>query len=118
MRFHCRCRHCERRKMFRDDPRVLERAAFPKCDCGAQDWRVDRWMMARDTSVARCDCAGYPFPHRRGSFFCWHRADGTDRLPGHDDFWTRDMTQEQHDALVAQHQAEDQETFLPLEAAA
>ncbi|WP_186061014.1 hypothetical protein [Burkholderia gladioli] len=118
MRFHCRCRHCERRKTFRDDPRVLERSAFPKCACGARDWRYDKWMNNRDTGATACRCNGYPFPHRRGSFLCRHRKDGSDRLPGDPDFWDRGMTQEQHDELVARYSAEDQETFLPLEAAA
>lgn len=118
MRFHCRCRHCDRRRVFRDDPRVLERSAFPKCACGARDWRYDKWMNNRDTGAMACFCKGYPFPHRRSSIYCHHRKDGSDRLPGHPDFWDRGMTQEQHDELVARYRAEDQETFLPLEAAA
>ncbi|MCM2537690.1 hypothetical protein NDN94_07595 [Burkholderia glumae] len=104
--------------MFRDDPRVLERSAFPKCACGARDWRYDKWMNNRDTGAMACCCKGYPFPHRRSSIYCHHRKDGSDRLPGHPDFWDHGMTQEQHDELVARYRAEDQETFLPLEAAA
>ncbi|QOV06327.1 hypothetical protein CPT_Maja_107 [Burkholderia phage Maja] len=57
-------------------------------------------MNDRDTGKTRCDCAGYWFPHRRSSIYCQHRKDGSDRLPGHEDFWTRDMSQEEHDALV------------------
>lgn len=60
-------------------------------------------MMNRDTTTMRCDCAAYHFPHRRGSLYCWHRADGGDRYPGDIDFWDRNMTQEQHDALVAEN---------------
>jgi hypothetical protein len=60
-------------------------------------------MTNRNTTAMRCDCAAYHFPHRRGSLYCWHRADGSDRYPGDADFWDRGMTQEQHDELVAEH---------------
>lgn len=36
-----------------------------------------------------CNCTGYPFFHRKGSLFCWFRADGTDRYPGDPDFCDR-----------------------------
>ncbi|MBR8234634.1 hypothetical protein K6W26_22990 [Burkholderia sp. AU42008] len=117
-RFHCRCRHCDRRKVLLDKPDVLEQSAYPQCDCGERNWRIDKWMMQRNAGTTRCDCAGWWFPHRMGCFYCLHRKDGSDRLPGHPDFWTRDMTQEQHDALVARYQSESLETFSPLEAAA
>ncbi|HEF4773689.1 TPA: hypothetical protein SAP42_005642 [Burkholderia multivorans] len=117
-RFHCRCRRCDRRRVLLDKPGVLEQAAYPECLCGARDWRVDKWMMERNAGKTRCDCGGYWFPHRMGCFYCWHRKDGSDRLPGHPDFWTRDMTQEQHDALVAQHRADLQKAEFPFEAAA
>ncbi len=100
-------------------PDTFEQAAYPKCvQCGARDWRLDVWMMKRDTTATRCDCAGYHFPHRMGSFYCWHRPDGSDRLPGDVDFWTRDMTQDDHDALVAARRAELDENELPLREAA
>ncbi|KWN77083.1 hypothetical protein WT90_06890 [Burkholderia stagnalis] len=108
-RFHCRCRNCDRRRVLQDKPGVLEDAAYPTCLCGARDWRIDKWMMERNAGATRCDCAGYWFPHRMGCFYCQHRKDGSDRLPGHSDFWTRDMTQDQHDALVAQYSAESRE---------
>nr|DAP64237.1 MAG TPA: hypothetical protein [Caudoviricetes sp.] len=100
LRFHCRCRKCDRRRVFRDDPDVLESAIFPTCFCGENNWRKDKWMNNRDTGKTRCDCPGYHFPHRMSSFYCQHRKDGTDRLPGHADFWDRNMTQEEHDELV------------------
>jgi hypothetical protein len=101
-----------------DKPDVLEQAAYPACACGTKNWRIDKYMMRRDTRATRCDCPGYWFPHRMGCFYCQHRADGSDRLPGDPDFWGRDMTQEQHDALVAQHQACGQENLMPQLAAA
>ncbi|MDT9046451.1 MULTISPECIES: hypothetical protein [Enterobacteriaceae] len=45
-------------------------------------------MNARDTTAMACTCGGsgaYHYPHRRGSPFCWYRADGTDRFPGDPD---------------------------------
>lgn len=65
---------------------------LPRCSCGARDWRADKWMNNRPTGRdgARCDCSGYWFPHRRGSLYCWYRADGTDRLPGDEDFVGRE----------------------------
>ncbi|WP_254212108.1 hypothetical protein [Burkholderia multivorans] len=74
--------------------------------------------MLEQAAYPECLCGGYWFPHRMGCFYCWHRKDGSDRLPGHPDFWTRDMTQEQHDALVAQHRADLQKADFPFEAAA
>ncbi|ABL96738.1 hypothetical protein BcepF1.007 [Burkholderia phage BcepF1] len=102
-RFHCRCRKCDRRRVFRDNPEKVEAKLFPRCECGKRDWRLDKWMNNRDTGKTRCDCAGYSFPHRMSTIYCWHRKDGSDRLPGHEDFWTRDMTQEQHDELVRRY---------------
>jgi len=46
-------------------------------------------MNRRDTTKTRCDCEGYWFPHRRGSLFCWMRADGSPRYPGDPDFADR-----------------------------
>jgi hypothetical protein len=103
-RFHCRCRHCDARRVLTLHPEKYDRRSYPPCrKCKKKNYRIDRWMTNRDTTAARCDCAAYHFPHRRGSLYCWHRKDGSDRLPGHVDFWTRDMTQDDHDALVAQH---------------
>ncbi|MGX7006188.1 hypothetical protein [Caballeronia sp. KNU42] len=53
-------------------------------------------MNQRDTRKARCFCAGYWFPHRQSSLFCWYRADGTDRFPGDPDFADRN-----YDGLAA-----------------
>ncbi|WP_441227983.1 hypothetical protein AB7813_08230 [Tardiphaga sp. 20_F10_N6_6] len=49
----------------------------------------------------RCDCAGYHFPHRIGSKFCWYRADGYQRLPGDVDFNDRHMTDDEIAAAAA-----------------
>lgn len=101
-RFHCRCRRCGARKVLRRIPDDYVKQ--PQCNvCGKRDFRIDTWMQKRDTRAMSCFCGGYPFQHRRGSFYCFHRADGSDRLPGDEDFWTRDMTREEHDALVAEH---------------
>ncbi|WP_232446720.1 hypothetical protein [Burkholderia ubonensis] len=48
-------------------------------------------MNRRNTTRVRCDCAGYWFPHRRGSLYCWHRADGSNRYPGDADFADRNF---------------------------
>jgi hypothetical protein len=53
-------------------------------------------MNRRNTTRMRCDCVGYWFPHRRGSLFCWHRADGSNRYPGDTDFADRN-----YDGLAA-----------------
>lgn len=87
-RCHVRCRHCATRRCLRRNPRHYAR--LPACTvCGKRNYRVDRWMNRRDTGKTRCDCAGYWFPHRRGSLFCWNRADGTGRYPGDPDFADR-----------------------------
>lgn len=49
-------------------------------------------MNRRDTKAMSCDCAGYVhatgrvFPHRKGSKWCWYRANGTARVEGDPDF--------------------------------
>ncbi|RDU99410.1 hypothetical protein DWV00_08655 [Trinickia dinghuensis] len=87
-RCHVRCRHCMTRRCLKRLPSQYIR--LPACDvCGRRNYRVDRYMNRRDTGKARCDCAGYWFPHRRGSLFCWWRADGSPRYPGDPDFADR-----------------------------
>ena len=89
-RFHVRCRHCETRRVLTRHPDQYER--LPQCRvCGKRDFRVDKWMMKRNTRAMACTCAGYWFWHRRGSLYCWHRADGSSRYPGDPDFRDRDM---------------------------
>lgn len=91
-RCHVRCRHCEARRVLPRHPDNYTRQP-PACrGCGRRDYRADRYMNTRRTVV--CECAGYWFKHRRGSLFCWHRADGTDRLPGDQDFNDRNHTLE------------------------
>jgi hypothetical protein len=69
----------------------------PRCsDCGSSSFRIDAWMTKRNTRAMGCTCAGYHFMHRRGSLFCWHRADGSDRYPGDPDFADRN-----YDGLAA-----------------
>jgi hypothetical protein len=103
-RFHCRCRKCDARKVLRFRPEEYE--VQPQCVCGERNFRIDKWMQNRDTKSCACFCGGYHFKHRMSSFFCFYRKDGTDRLPGDEDFWDRNMTQEDHDALVTAKQAE------------
>lgn len=94
-RCHVRCRHCATRRCLRRNPRYYAR--LPACTvCGKRNYRVDRWMNRRDTGKTRCDCSGYWFPHRRGSLFCWNRADGSGRYPGDADFADRN-----YDGLAA-----------------
>lgn len=94
MRYHCRCRKCETRHVFRRKPDEYDRK--PRCRmCGGADFRIDRWMMKRNTHAMACTCSGYWFWHRRGSLYCWYRADGSDRYPGDPDFADRNMPAEE-----------------------
>lgn len=80
--------------MLRRHPDEYQRQ--PQCDiCGKRDFRVDPWMMKRNTRAMACTCSGYWFWHRRGSLFCWHRADGTVRSPGDPDFADRNWPAEE-----------------------
>lgn len=54
--------------------------------CGKSNFRLDKWMLKRDTKKMGCCCPGYHFFHRRGSKYCWYRVDGTGRYPGDPDF--------------------------------
>jgi hypothetical protein len=103
-RFHCRCRKCDARKVLKLKPE--EYKVQPQCMCGQRDFRIDKWMQTRNTKAAACFCGGYHFKHRMSSLYCFKRKDGTERYPGDHDFWSRDMTQEDHDALVAQRLGE------------
>lgn len=99
-RFHCRCRKCDARKVLLMAPDQY--ATQPQCNvCSQRDFRIDAWMQKRNTRATSCFCGGYPFQHRISSFYCWHRKDGSDRLPGDDDFWSPGMSLEEHSALVA-----------------
>ncbi|AQQ21176.1 hypothetical protein A8D61_23345 [Burkholderia cenocepacia] len=94
-RCHVRCTHCDARRCLRRHPDRYTR--LPACrTCNRRKYRVDNWMNRRNTTRMRCDCAGYWFPHRRGSLFCWHRADGSNRYPGDTDFADRN-----YDGLAA-----------------
>lgn len=90
MKYHCRCSKCEARRVLRMKPDEYLRP--PRCSCGSRKWRIDKWMMRRDTGVKGqgCTCGGYWFTHRRGSLFCYFGADGWPRGPGDEDFKTRD----------------------------
>lgn len=91
-RLHCRCRKCRTRRVLPKHPDEYARGRLPSCEvCGARDYHPDKWMNARDTSKTSCTCAGYWFPHRKGSLFCWYRDDGSDRYPGDSDFMDRNM---------------------------
>ncbi len=107
-KFHCRCRKCDARKVLRFKPE--EYKVQPQCIvCASRDFRIDKWMSSRDTKTNACFCEGYHFKHRMSSLYCWKRKDGTERFVGDEDFWTRDMTQETHDELVANKQLETTE---------
>lgn len=89
-RHHCRCRRCETRRVLARHPDDYTR--LPACRvCGAKDYRVDAWMMKRNTRRMACTCGGYHFWHRIGSLYCHHRADGSVRLPGDADFNDRNF---------------------------
>ena len=88
MRYHCRCRACRTRRVLPKHPEHYDR--LPQCRvCGKRNYHVDKWMNRRNVKAMTCTCNGsgaYHYPHRRGSPFCWYRADGTDRYPGDPDF--------------------------------
>lgn len=94
MKKHYRCSKCEMRHVFQHAPESYLRPK--KCrQCKSDVFRVDKWMMGRDTHAAGCMCAGYPemtaknAPHRKGSLYCWYRKDGTQRYEGDSDFKDR-----------------------------
>lgn len=97
MRYHVRCRRCQARRVLSKHPD--EYKIIPVCrsiGCGSTSYRVDTWMMNRNTSTIGqnalgCNCGGYPWTgaggvHRKGSTYCWYRKDGTPRYPGDSDF--------------------------------
>lgn len=92
-RVHCRCRHCETRRVLKQHPD--EYLIVPQCRvCGKRSFRVDGWMNRRNTRAMGCMCSGYSWAgnmtgamHRRGSKRCWFRADGTQRSYGDDDYF-------------------------------
>ncbi len=88
-RYSCRCRKCDARKTLARHPDTYHPGRAPKCACGVRDWRVDPWMMGRNTRAGSCYCPAYHFPHRKGSLFCWFRSDGSDRFPEDADFRDR-----------------------------
>jgi hypothetical protein len=109
-RYHCRCRECEARRVLPKKPDEYFKWSVKKCDfvnfvppcknCGAKNYRIDKWMNQRDTRKSKCDCAGYvhmtrrEWPHRIGSLYCWYRKDGAQRMPGDADFRDFHMEQE------------------------
>ncbi|NTZ84384.1 hypothetical protein FCJ61_15610 [Burkholderia metallica] len=89
-RCHVRCTHCATRRCLRRHPTRYER--LPACRiCGRHQYRIDRRMNRWNTTRMRGDGTGYWFPHRRGSHFCWHRADSSNRYPGDADFADRNF---------------------------
>lgn len=98
MRYHVRCRKCQGRRVLPKHPDDYKKEP-PICRtvaCKSKDYRVDKWMMERNTSVhgpnaLGCNCMGYPWSgaggvHRKGSKYCWYRVDGSPRYPGDPDF--------------------------------
>jgi hypothetical protein len=93
-RHHVRCRKCDKRRVLRRHPEQYAVRYLPKCECGAKDWRVDWWMMRRNTRLMGCTCAGYVWAgnmsgamHRRGSLRCYYRSDGSSREYGDSDYY-------------------------------
>jgi hypothetical protein len=97
MRYHVRCRKCQARRVLSKHPDAY--ALAPVCrsiGCGSRAYRVDKWMMNRNTSATGlnalgCNCGGVPFSgggniHRKGTTYCWFRKDGSPRYPGDPDF--------------------------------
>lgn len=89
-RYNVRCSReaCKARDVF---PKHPDEYACPrKCHaCGGRRFRVDTDRMQRDNLADGCACRGYHHTHRRGSFFCWTRKDGSQRYPGDADFHDR-----------------------------
>jgi hypothetical protein len=93
-RYHVRCSNykCKTRHVFKNHPDCYGNKK--KCrKCGNTKFTVDVWMNSRDTRAMGCMCAGYPWAglmsgamHRKGSKYCWYRKDGTQRMPGDEDF--------------------------------
>ena len=70
-----RCRKCGTRHTFKLRHDQYYRRKRCKV-CGAlDDFRVDQWMLKRDTKKDTCwghmGVCLYPFPHRKGSRFCF-----------------------------------------------
>jgi hypothetical protein len=86
---HCRCRVCQARQTKPRHPDAYIRG--PRCrGCGRfNTLRVDKWMQNRWRTYRTCLCDAYWFPHRLGSLYCYHRKDGTVRMPGDVDFKDR-----------------------------
>lgn len=95
-RVHIRCSRekCKRRFTLPKHPDEYVRGW--KCaSCGGARFREIKDRNREAGNNIQCDCAGYQWgndrtasrpPHRRGSRFCWYRADGSMRMPGDDDF--------------------------------
>lgn len=105
MRYHVRCRKCQARRVLPKLPEHYIRP--PACLCGSKEYRVDHWMNKRDTKAMSCKCAGYVhltgrvFPHRKGSPYCWFRADGSQRMPEDADYKDALQEMQTHEALTA-----------------
>jgi hypothetical protein len=92
MKYNVRCsrKNCQARKVLSKHPD--EYKITPVCDnCGGRQFRIDRHRMTENHKAKGCTCAGYQWSafggiHRKGSKFCWYRADGTQRMPGDPDF--------------------------------
>lgn len=106
--FNVRCSRetCKARHVFAKHPDCYARPR--KCRiCGGTRFRVDVDRQARKSRVQGCTCTGYKWEgvmsgamHRRGSRFCWYRADGTQRDPGDADFEDPDYVEEVEDATA------------------
>jgi hypothetical protein len=93
IKYHCRCRVCQARQTRLKHP-VRDYTRGPRCrGCGRiNTLRVDKWMQNRWRTYRTCLCNGYWFPHRQGSLYCYHRADGQVRQFGEPDFKDREFS--------------------------
>lgn len=75
MKTHCRCSRCQTRRVLARHP--LSYVVQPRCaNCGARDWRPDKWMNERNSKAMTCRGECMHYPHRRGSRGCWYQANG------------------------------------------
>lgn len=94
-KFNVRCskEKCKARDTFDRHPEAYDPPRKCRC-CGGTQFRIDSWLVKRDTRGQSCGCAGYKHwrgaaegaLHRKGSKLCWYREDGTQRMPGDADF--------------------------------
>jgi len=116
MKYHVRCSKeaCKKRRVLPKQPEDYfkfdrRKGHFvnkaPACEgCGDNAYRIDLWKMKYGRAIGdiQCNCSGYvhltrkEWPHRRGSKYCWYRADGSQRFEGDSDFHDSQMEEYLH----------------------